>query len=30
MSQVIKLALGGLKPLREINPMLMSYNVEFA
>lgn len=30
MSQLIKLALGTLKPLREINPMMMSYNVEFA
>ncbi len=30
MSQCIKLALGTLKPLRDMNPMLMSYNVEFA
>ena len=30
MSQLLKLDLGTLKPLREINPMLMSYNVEFA
>ena len=30
MSQFIKLALGTLKPIREMNPMLMSYNVEFA
>ncbi len=30
MSQFIKLDLGTLKPLREVNPMLMSYNVEFA
>lgn len=30
MSQFLKLDLGKLRPLREINPMLMSYNVEFA
>ncbi len=30
MPQVIKLNPGALKPIREINPMMMSYNVEFA
>lgn len=30
MSQFLKLTPGTLKPLREVNPMLMSYNVEFA
>ena len=30
MSQNVKLKSGGLKALREMNPMLMSYNVEFA
>ena len=30
MSQCIKLNPDNLKPLREVNPMLMSYNVEFA
>lgn len=30
MSQSVKLSLDGLKSLREINPMMMSYNVEFA
>ena len=30
MSQSIRLAPGGLKTLREINPKMMSYNVEFA
>lgn len=30
MSQFIKLAPSSLVPLREINPMMMSYNVEFA
>ncbi len=30
MSQEIKLSPGSLKALREVNPMLMSYNVEFA
>ena len=30
MSQSVRLAPGELKPLREINPRMMSYNVEFA
>lgn len=30
MSQYLKLVPGTLKPLREVNPMMMSYNVEFA
>lgn len=30
MAEKIKLEIGGLKPLREMNPKLMSYNVEFA
>lgn len=30
MSENVKLKSGGLKALREMNPMLMSYNVEFA
>ena len=30
MAQSIKIDLGTLKTLREINPMMMSYNVEFA
>lgn len=30
MAQVVKIDLGTLKPLREVNPMMMSYNVEFA
>ncbi|MBR4027684.1 MAG: beta-glucuronidase [Lachnospiraceae bacterium] len=30
MAQSIKINLGTLKTLREINPMMMSYNVEFA
>lgn len=30
MSQFIKLVPDTLKPLREVNPMMMSYNVEFA
>ena len=30
MPNLIQLTPGALKPLREVNPMLMSYNVEFA
>ena len=30
MGEFVKLDLDGLKALREINPMMMSYNVEFA
>lgn len=30
MAENLKLEIGGLKALREMNPMLMSYNVEFA
>ncbi len=30
MAEKIKLQVGGLTKLREMNPMLMSYNVEFA
>ncbi len=30
MAETITLRVGGLKALREMNPMLMSYNVEFA
>ena len=29
MGEFVKLDLDGLKALREINPMMMSYNVEF-
>ena len=30
MAERIKLEVGGLQALRQMNPMLMSYNVEFA
>ena len=30
MGEFVKLDPDGLKALREINPMMMSYNVEFA
>ena len=30
MAEFVKLNLTGLKELRQVNPMMMSYNVEFA
>lgn len=30
MSETIRLILEKLKPLRKVNPMMMSYNIEFA
>ena len=30
MAELVKLNLTGLKELRQVNPMMMSYNVEFA